>query len=87
MAGKKRSKKGKMPRSRGKLGWSVPFAGSLINLSVNPSYAAAKAGQIPTVPVGGLLIVPKVAWLKRLGFSDAEIPAKIAELEKSEIDA
>jgi hypothetical protein len=79
-------KKGKMPRSRGALGWSVPFAGSLIGLSVNPSYTAAKAGQIPTVDMGGLKIVPKAAWLRKLGFSDAEIPAKIAELE-SEIAA
>ena len=80
-------KRSKLPRSRGALGWSVPFAGSLINLSVNPSYAAAKRGEIPTVEIGGLLIVPKVTWLRKLGVSDAEIPAKIIELEKSEIAA
>ena len=39
----------------------------MIGLSVNPSYAAAKAGEIPTVKVGGLLIVPKALWLRKLG--------------------
>jgi len=39
----------------------------MIGLSVNPSYAAAKKGEIPTVRVGGLLIVPKALWLKKLG--------------------
>jgi len=75
--------KGKTPRSmRGALGWSVPFAGSLIGLSINPSYDAAKQGDIPTVQIGGLQIVPKVAFLKKFGFSDAEIPMMIAALEK-----
>ncbi len=56
-----------MPRSRGKFGFSVPEAGAMIGLSVNSSYAAARAGEIPVVRVGGLLIVPRAAWLRKLG--------------------
>jgi hypothetical protein len=61
------SKKTKLPKSRGEFGFSVPEARAMIGLSVNPSYAAAKAGEIPTVKVGGLLIVPKALWLRKLG--------------------
>jgi hypothetical protein len=43
----------------------------MIGLSVNPAYAAARAGQIPTMRVGGLLIVPKALWLKMLGIEAA----------------
>jgi hypothetical protein len=64
MASRKRTK---LPRSRGEFAFSVPEAGAMIGLSVNPSYAAAKRGEIPTVRVGGLLIVPKAVWLRKLG--------------------
>lgn len=57
----------RMPRSRGEYGFSVPEAGAMFGLSVNASYAAAKRGDIPTVQIGGLLIVPKAVWLRKLG--------------------
>lgn len=60
-----------LPKSRGEFGFSVPEAGAMIGLSVNPAYAAAKAGEIPTVRIGGLLIVPKALWLKKLGVEAA----------------
>jgi hypothetical protein len=63
---KRRKTKG-MPRPRGEFAFTVPEAGAMIGLSINSSYAAAKRGEIPAVKVGGLLIVPKVAWLRKLG--------------------
>lgn len=65
-------KRTRLPKSRGKFGFSVPEAGAMIGLSVNPSYQAAKAGQIPTVKIGGLLIVPRAIWLKKLGVEKAD---------------
>ena len=69
-----KSKKGKTPRARGEFGFSVVEAGKMIGLSVNASYAAVKLGQIPTVKMGGLLIVPRAAWLRKLGIEDARTP-------------
>jgi hypothetical protein len=80
------SNRGKAPRSRGPLGWSVEFAGSRVGLSINPSYQAAGRGEIPTVELGGLKIVPKVAWLRKLGIADADIPAMIEALEKADAE-
>jgi hypothetical protein len=67
-----------MPKSRGEYGLSVPEAGAMIGLSINPSYEAAKRGEIPTVKMGGLLIVPKAIWLRKLGVTEADISAKPA---------
>ncbi|HZZ23190.1 MAG TPA: hypothetical protein VFE60_11720 [Roseiarcus sp.] len=66
MAARKRTKD-RLPRSRGEWGLSVPDAGALVGLSINASYAAAKRGEIPTVKIGSLLIVPRAAWLRKLG--------------------
>ncbi|MGH7223683.1 MAG: helix-turn-helix domain-containing protein [Gemmataceae bacterium] len=41
---------------------SVPEAGKkYFGLSKNAAYAAARRGQIPTIPIGGRLFVPVVA--------------------------
>ena len=63
-------KTARIPRARGEFGFTVPEAGAMINLSPNSSYAAAKRGEIPTVKIGALLVVPKVLWLKKLGVED-----------------
>jgi hypothetical protein len=57
----------RMPRPRGEFGFTVPEAGGMVGLSINSSYAAAKKGDIPTVRIGSLLIVPKAVWLRKLG--------------------
>lgn len=61
----------KPPKSRGEFGLSVPEAGAMLGLSINSAYAAAHAGEIPTVKIGGLLVVPKLIWLKKLGVEKA----------------
>jgi excisionase family DNA binding protein len=44
-----------------KLVYSVPEAGAKLGLGRNSSYAAAARGEIPTIRIGGLIKVPKVA--------------------------
>jgi hypothetical protein len=79
-------KKDRMPRPRGELGLSVPEAGAMVGLSINASYAAAKLGEIPTVKVGHLLIVPRAIWLRKLGVKgEADLQAELAL--KSQEDA
>ena len=48
------------------LTWSVPQAGSKVNLSRNAAYAAARRGEIPTIRFGKKLRVPKAKFLKML---------------------
>ena len=65
---KRRSDYGRDPkRERGRYGFSIPAAGRLIGLGRNAAYAAARAGQIPVIEIGGLKIVPRIPWLKKLG--------------------
>jgi hypothetical protein len=56
-----------MPRPRGEFGFTVPEAGRMIGLSTGSAYKAARNGEIPTVRIGSLLVVPKAAWLRKLG--------------------
>jgi excisionase family DNA binding protein len=44
----------------------VPEAGRLLGLSRNASYEAAKRGDIPTIRIGKLIRVPKVAFDRML---------------------
>lgn len=60
-------KKPSQPRSRGPWGYSIPEAGAMIGLGRDASYQAAKKGQIPTVDMGHLKIVPRIPWLRILG--------------------
>jgi hypothetical protein len=43
----------------------------MIGLGRNASYEAAKTGEIPTIKIGGLKIVPRIPWLRKLGVEDA----------------
>ena len=58
-------------RDRGAYGLSVPEAGAMIGLGRNASYEAAKAGDIPVLEIGALKIVPRLAWLKKIGADNA----------------
>jgi excisionase family DNA binding protein len=44
----------------------VPEAGRLLGLGRNASYEAAKRGDIPTIRIGKLIRVPKVAFDRML---------------------
>jgi excisionase family DNA binding protein len=44
-----------------RLVYDVPEAGRLLGLSRNAAYEAAARGEIPTIRIGRLLKVPKVA--------------------------
>jgi hypothetical protein len=44
----------------------------MVGLSVGSAYKAAHAGEIPTVKIGALLIVPRAAWLRKLGVEDPD---------------
>jgi hypothetical protein len=59
--------------SRGPYGMTVPEAGALIGLGRNASYEAAKAGKIPTMEFGALLIVPKQKWLAMIGVAEESL--------------
>jgi hypothetical protein len=41
----------------------------MLGLSRSASYVAAKRGEIPTIKLGFLKIVPKATWLKLIGAS------------------
>jgi hypothetical protein len=49
-----------------RLVYDVPEAGAMLGLSRNGSYEAAKRGDIPTIKIGRLLKVPKVAFERML---------------------
>ena len=50
------------PPAAERLVYTVPEAGRLLGLSRNGSYEAAKRGDIPTIRIGRLLLVPKVPF-------------------------
>lgn len=58
------------PSERGTHAYSIPQAGRMIGLSRGASYAAAKAGEIPTQQYGERLIVPKAVWDRKLGIQE-----------------
>lgn len=76
-----------MPRPRGEYGFTVPEAGAMVGLSPGSSYKAARLGEIPTVRIGALLIVPRVVWLRMLGFEGTEDPAKGPAADPMPLDA
>jgi hypothetical protein len=43
-----------------------PEAGEMLGLNRNATYAAAKRGDIPTIRIGKLIKVPKVAFERML---------------------
>jgi excisionase family DNA binding protein len=44
----------------------VPEAGAMLGLTRNASYQAAKKGEIPTIKIGKLIRVPKLAFHRML---------------------
>ena len=50
-----------------RLVYTVPEAGRLLGLGRNAAYEAAKRGDIPTIRMGRLLLVPKGPLHKLLG--------------------
>jgi hypothetical protein len=69
--GARQRKKPQPKISRGPHGMTVPEAGALIGLGRNASYEAAKAGKIPVMEFGSLMIVPRAKWLAMIGVTDA----------------
>lgn len=62
-------KSGKLKRKSGKLKrktLTVPQAGQVLGLSRNAAYEAAHRGEIPTIRIGRLLLVPKAALERML---------------------
>jgi excisionase family DNA binding protein len=57
-------KKGELAEER--LVYTVPEAGKLLRLSRNGAYLAAKRGDLPTVRIGGLVLVPRTALMRML---------------------
>jgi hypothetical protein len=53
------------PRDR--LTVSVETAGTARGLSRSPAYAAVRAGQIPSIKIGGRILVPTARLRKMLG--------------------
>ena len=50
-----------------RLVYTVPEAGRLLGLGRNAAYDAAKRGDIPTLRIGRLLLVPKGLFHKLVG--------------------
>ena len=46
---------------------SVPRAGRVLGVGRNSAYGAAQAGEIPTIRIGGRLVVPVAALRRKLG--------------------
>jgi excisionase family DNA binding protein len=65
--------------------YTVPEAGRLLGLSRNGSYEAAKRGDIPTIRIGRLLLVPKVPFHRMLELAGmgTAIPAENSALRTS----
>lgn len=58
--------KAKRRHTADRLVYEVPEAGAMLGLSRNGSYSAAARGEIPTIKIGRLLKVPKVAFDRML---------------------
>ena len=44
----------------------VPEAAEILNISRQAAYAAAKRGDLPTVRIGGRILVPRAALMRML---------------------
>jgi excisionase family DNA binding protein len=74
------------PRSRQKaerLVYSVPEAGRLLGLGRNAAYDAARRGDIPTLRIGRLVLVPKMPLHRMLGI-DATGDTVVSEQEAAQ---
>lgn len=57
---------------RQKLTVSLSIAGAALGLSKNPTYEAARRGEIPVIKVGRSLRVPTAPLRRLLGIEDAD---------------
>jgi excisionase family DNA binding protein len=55
---------------KGKLTIDITTAARILGIGVNQAYAAAKAGEIPTLRLGRRLLVPVAPLLKLLGVEE-----------------
>jgi excisionase family DNA binding protein len=60
-------------KQAGRLVYTVPEAGRLLGLGRNAAYDAAKRGDIPTLRMGRLLLVPKIPFHHMLGITGTVI--------------
>ena len=68
---------GAAPSAAERLVYTVPEAGRLLGLSRNGSYEAAKRGEIPTIRIGRLLLVPKVPFHRMIELaSGTAVPSR-----------
>jgi excisionase family DNA binding protein len=51
----------------GALGYSIEHAGELLGISRSSAYAAIASGDIPSVRIGHLIIVPKQQFHAKFG--------------------
>jgi hypothetical protein len=68
----------------GRLTLTVPEAGRMLGLGRGSAYAAARRGDIPTLPFNGRLVVPVPKLLIMLGVSAAEVEAEHADATQDE---
>jgi hypothetical protein len=76
----RKRRKRRIPVSE-RIAYDVPEAGALLGLGRNSSYAAAKSGAIPTIPVNGRLIVPKAQFHALYGSPDSTAVPSFAKSE------
>jgi len=57
---------------------TVPLAGKALGLSRNAAYEAAQRGDIPTLKIGGRIIVPTAKLRAMLGMDAATVAAEPA---------
>ncbi len=65
-----------------RLVYTIPEAGRLLGLGRNAAYDAAKRGDIPTLRIGRLLLVPKIPFHRMLGIADSakDVPSESPEI-------
>lgn len=67
-----------IPAAIDRVVFSVPEAGAMLGLSRNAAYEAAFRGEIPTIKIGKLIKVPKVAFDRMLEQAGTGAAAKSA---------
>lgn len=72
----------KKSRPRGEFAFSIEEAGAMIGLGRNSAYEAARKGDIPTIRIGRLWIVPKAAWLQKLAQDGHKQETAVNEIER-----
>lgn len=69
---------------RGRLTTDIRTAAEVLGIGLNQAYRAAKAGDIPTLRLGGRLVVPVRPLLALLGADDGP---RVEQLDAADPDA